>query len=229
MNEANTIQNEYANTMANQIKGFLEPLAEGEKHLDDLYEAKTQAAFESGAFLFDLSQKLGSTGQELPFRINYPRYMARNMHPFLAEEAEVEGHMDVHTVAEQTTKTAAETGFEGEAKIGYGPISCKVKVHGKASVADERRRSTDARSGCKWRILVKRQLPPEGIMMLIDAGAKYLDMDIDVNMAFAQAVLNSIYGTPEKEEDNDSDEGPPISNYPDPDTTENSDEDGDEL
>jgi len=205
MNDANTIQNDYANTMGNQIKAFLESIAEGETHLDDLYEAKTKAAFESGSFDFDLSQELGNTGQTLPFKIKYPRYMARNMHPFLCDEAEVEGHMDVHTTAEQTTKTAAESGFEGEAKIGYGPISCKVKVHGKASISDERRRSTDARSGCKWRVLVKRQLAPEGIMMLIDAGAKYLDMDIGINMQLAQATINSIYGTQAQTDSDDED------------------------
>ena len=195
MNQANSIQNDYASTMGNQIKAFLESLAEGETHLEDLYEAKTKAAFDAGAFDFDLSQELGNTGQTLPFKIKYPRYMARNQHPFLADEAEVSGHMDVHTSDEHTTKTSAETGFEGEGKIGYGPVSCKIKVHGKASVSDERRRSTDARSGCKWRVLVKRQLPPEGIMMLIDAGAKYLDMDIQMNMALAQATINQIYGS----------------------------------
>ena len=225
MNEANTIQNDYANTMGNQIKAFLESLAEGETHLEDLHEAKTKAAFEAGTFDFDLSQPLGNTGVVLPFEIKYPRYMARNMHPFLCDEGEVEGHMDVHTSSEQTTKTAAESGFEGEAKIGYGPISCKVKVHGKASISDERRRSTDARSGVKWRVLVKRQLPPEGIMMLIDAGAKYLDMSLDMNMSLAQQIINSIYGSPEQEEDDDSSNGTDDRDDSSDDRDDSSDED----
>ena len=86
----------YGNTMAGQLKAFLENVALGDDHLKDMAMARTEAIFEAGNFNIEAVMGMLNIPKKLRFSANLPRIMAERLGPLLIKEAEIEGHMDVH-------------------------------------------------------------------------------------------------------------------------------------
>ncbi len=60
--------------------------------------------------------------------------------------------MEVKSSTSHKDSKDAEIGFEAEAKLGYGPFSLSVKVHGKVSTHQENTRSSD--NSAKYHVAV---------------------------------------------------------------------------
>ena len=195
MNDQQANQNReaaYSGLMENQIAAFCEATAMGSSHLEDIAEHHFKAAFEGDNFDMNAAMKILNVDEKLTFSADLPRILARKLGAFLMEEAEIEGHMDVSASTSESQSMKATSGFEGSGKIGYGPVSIGIKVHGSAGVESSRKRSTDYRAGVKWRVLMKRQTPPEAIMLIVDALCKFLVATTDINISIGTAIAERV-------------------------------------
>ncbi len=177
----------YGNTMGGQLKAFLENFSIGDQHLQDVAISRAETIFKAPNFDITATMSLLGIDPGLKFSANLPRIMAENLAPLLIDEAEIEGHMDVHASESEDTSTKMEMGADGEAKIGWGPISARVKIHAQASRASELKRSSDYSAGVKWRCLLKKQLPPETLMQIVDALVRFFNKVTDINETLADA------------------------------------------
>ena len=177
----------YSNLMQNQIAAFCEAVAMGNSHLEDIAEHHFQAAFEGDNFKIKETMAILDVDPGLEFSADLPRILARKLGPFLMKEAEIEGHMDVSASTTEATTKKAETAIEGKGKIGYGPVSIGVSIHGKAGVESSRKRASDYRAGVKWRVLMERLDPPEAILRIVDALCHFIDATTDANVELGTA------------------------------------------
>ena len=177
----------YSNLMQNQIAAFCEAVAMGNSHLEDIAEHHFQAAFEGDNFQVKIAMALLDVDPGLAFSADLPRILARKLGPFLMKEAEIEGHMDVSASTTESTTKKAETAVEGKGKIGYGPVSIGVSIHGKAGVESIRKRATDYRAGLRWRVVMVRLEPPEAILRIVDALCHFIDATTDANVELGTA------------------------------------------
>ena len=177
----------YSNLMQNQIAAFCEAVAMGNSHLEDIAEHHFQACFEGDNFNFDIAMSLLDVDPGLRFSADLPRILARKLGPFLMKEAEIEGHMDVSASTTDSTTKKAESEISGKGKIGYGPVSIGVSIHGKAGVESSRKRASDYRAGVKWRVVMERLDPPEAILRIVDALCHFIDATTDINVELALA------------------------------------------
>ena len=175
----------YAGLMKNQIAGFCEAVAMGNSHLEDIAEHHFQAAFEGDNFQLALAMAILDVDPGLKFSADLPRILARKLGPFLMKEAEIEGHMDVSASTNDQTTKKAESAIDGKGKIGYGPVSIGVSIHGKAGVESSRKRASDYRAGVKWRVVMERLDPPEAILRIVDALCHFIDATTDINVELA--------------------------------------------
>jgi hypothetical protein len=182
----------YSNLMQNQIAAFCEAVAMGNSHLEDIAEHHFQACFEGDNFNIDLAMSVLGVDPGLRFSADLPRILARKLGPFLMKEAEIEGHMDVSASTTDSTTKKAESEISGKGKIGYGPVSIGVSIHGKAGVESSRKRASDYRAGVKWRVLMERLDPPEAILRIVDALCHFIDATTDINVELATARAEQI-------------------------------------
>ena len=182
----------YSNLMQHQIAAFCEAAAMGNSHLEDIAEHHFQACFEGDNFNIDLAMSVLGVDPGLKFSADLPRILARKLAPFLMKEAEIEGHMDVSASTTDSTTKKAESEISGKGKIGYGPVSIGVSIHGKAGVESSRKRASDYRAGVKWRVLMERLDPPEAILRIVDALCHFIDATTDINVELATARAEQI-------------------------------------
>ena len=182
----------YSNLMQHQISAFCEAVAMGNSHLEDIAEHHFQACFEGDNFNLDLAMSVLGVDPGLRFSADLPRILARKLGPFLMKEAEIEGHMDVSASTTDSTTKKAESEIAGKGKIGYGPVSIGVSIHGKAGVESSRKRASDYRAGVKWRVLMERLDPPEAILRIVDALCHFIDATTDINVELATARAEQI-------------------------------------
>ena len=64
-------------------------------------------------------------------------------------------------------------------------MSAKVKVHAQASVATDHKRESDYSAGVKWRVLLKKQAPPETLLKIVDALVQFFEKVTDMNETLA--------------------------------------------
>ena len=182
----------YGKTAKGQIAGILEAAITGEHHLEDMYMERLDHLFSLPNFSIVSLMSLLGIDPGLRYSANLPRLVAAKLGPLLIEEVELEGHMDVHASEEDDTHKEAKTGFEGSGKIGYGPVSIGIKVHGSMGISEDKKRSSDYSAGIKWRILAKKQDPPEALMKIIDALVRMQDKVTDMNMSIVEAEAETL-------------------------------------
>ena len=182
----------YGKVMAGQLKAFLESIVIGDQHLQDIAIARSETIF--SAPNFDIKAMMSLLGIEpgLEFSASLPRIMAENLAPLLIEEAEIEGHMDVHATEEQESHSKVDTAIDTEIKAGWGPVSAKIKVHAQASVATDHKRGSDYSTGVKWRVLLRKQAPPETLVKLVDSLVQFFNKVTDINESLANAKVEEL-------------------------------------
>ena len=187
MNNFRDREESYGKTAKGQIAGILEAAITGEHHLEDMYMARLDHLFSLPNFSISSLMSLLGIDPGLRYSANLPRLVAAKLGPLLIEEVELEGHMDVHASEEDDTHKEAKSGFEGSGKIGYGPVSIGIKVHGSMGISEDKKRSSDYSAGIKWRILARKQDAPEALMKIIDALVRMQDKVTDMNMSIVEA------------------------------------------
>ena len=175
----------YGKTMGGQLKAFLENVAIGDQHLQDIAISRSEAIFAAPNFDINATMSLLGIDPGLKFSANLPRIMAENLAPLLIDEAEIEGHMDVHATESNELHSKVDTAVDAEVKAGWGPVSAKVKVHAQASVATDHKRESDYSAGVKWRVLLKKQAPPETLLKIVDALVQFFEKVTDINETLA--------------------------------------------
>ena len=182
----------YGATMGGQLKAFLENVAIGDHHLQDLAMERAEIIFDAPNFDLNATMSLLGIDPGLKFSANLPRIMAENLAPLLIEEAEVEGHMDVHASTSEEDHKKVDTSADVEAKVGWGPVSAKVKIHAQAAVESDRKRESDYSAGIKWRVLLKKQAPPETLNRIVDALVRFFNKVTDINETLADAKADEL-------------------------------------
>ena len=171
----------YGATMGGQMKAFLENLAIGDQHLQDIAIERSEMIFKAPNFDIKAVMSLLDIPDSLKFSANLPRIMAEKLAPLLIEEAEISGHMDVHSSETNDMHVKSEVGTDISAKVGYGPVSASVKIHAQVGTESDRKRASDYSAGVAWRILCKKQPPPETLMKIVDALVRFFDKVTDIN------------------------------------------------
>ena len=192
MNNFQGREQSYGKTAKGQIAGILEAIVTGERHLEDMYMERLEHLFSLPNFSIESLMSLLGIDPGLRFSASLPRVVAAKLGPLLVEEAEIKGHMDVHASEEDETHKEAKSGFEGSGKIGYGPVSIGIKVHGSMGISNDRKRSSDYSAGIEWRILAKKQEAPEALMKIIDAMVRMQDKVTDMNMVIVEAEAETL-------------------------------------
>ena len=192
MNNFQGREQSYGKTAKGQIAGILEAVITGEHHLEDMYMERLDHLFSLPNFSIESLMSLLGIDPGLRFSASLPRVVAAKLGPLLVEEVEVKGHMDVHASEEDDTHKEAKSGFEGSGKIGYGPVSIGIKVHGSMGISNDRKRSSDYSAGIEWRILAKKQEAPEALMKIIDAMVRMQDKVTDMNMSIVEAEAETL-------------------------------------
>ena len=192
MNNFQGREQSYGKTAKGQIAGILEAIITGERHLEDMYMERLDHLFSLPNFSIESLMSLLGIDPGLRFSASLPRVVAAKLGPLLVEEAEIKGHMDVHASEEDETHKEAKSGFEGSGKIGYGPVSIGIKVHGSMGISNDRKRSSDYSAGIEWRILAKKQEAPEALMKIIDAMVRMQDKVTDMNMSIVEAEAETL-------------------------------------
>ena len=182
----------YGKTMGGQLKAFLENVAIGDQHLQDIAISRSETIFSAPNFDINATMSLLGIDPGLKFSSSLPRIMAENLAPLLIEEAEIEGHMDVHATESDETSSKTDTAVDAEMKVGWGPVSAKVKVHAQASVATDHKRESDYSAGVKWRVLLKKQAPPETLLKIVDALVQFFEKVTDINETLADARVDEL-------------------------------------
>ncbi len=91
--------------------------------------------------------------------------LAAITHPNISiEEGTIDFELNISQMAEDTSATSAEAGFD--ASLGWGPF--KVSVKGSVSHSSSQTRKTDTRARYAISTKVMRQPPPEALMRVID-------------------------------------------------------------
>lgn len=91
--------------------------------------------------------------------------LAAITHPNISiEEGTIDFELNISQMAEDSSETSAEVGFD--ASLGWGPF--KVSVKGTVSHSSAQTRKTDTRARYAISTKVARQPPPEALMRVID-------------------------------------------------------------
>lgn len=84
------------------------------------------------------------------------------------KEAEVTFSMQVNSSTEDTSESSSEGGYEGQAKVGWGPFSMSVKVHGKTSSHSKHTRKSDNSAKYDVHVLATDEGISEGLSRILD-------------------------------------------------------------
>jgi len=153
-------------------------------------DAQTMLAKASATFIKDIGMNEGTDGQftarTVDFSFNRPKQMPDGTVtqekvdlevPMLAivntpalsvKEAEVKFTMSVSssTSSQQTSDTAAD--LDATAKVGWGPFSMKVHMHGHVASHSDNTRKSDNSAKYDVRVIARDDGPPEGLMKVLD-------------------------------------------------------------
>ena len=200
----------YGQTAKGQIAGILEAAITGAHHLEDIYAERIEAIMAKPNLEIESLMSLLGIDPGLRYSASLPSILRGRLRGLFMNEVELEGHMDVHASTEESTHTKAESGFEGSGKVGWGPVSCGIKIHGSMSVESERKRTSDYSAGIKWRILCTTEEPPEALMKIVDALVKMQNTVTDMNMtiveAEAEALRQQAFGDAQTDDADDGDD-----------------------
>ena len=177
----------YGNTMGGQLKAFLENVAIGDQHLQDIAIHRSEMIFKAPNFDIKAVMSVLDIPDGLKFSANLPRIMAEKLAPLLIEEAEIEGHMDVHASESEDMHVKSDVGTDVTAKVGWGPVSASVKIHAQVGTESDHKRASDYSAGVKWRVLMRKQPPPETLMKIVDALVRFFNKVTDINETLADA------------------------------------------
>jgi len=104
--------------------------------------------------------------------LSVPMLAIVNTPNLLIDEANVSFSMEVKSSFASKESEDMAASMDAEAKIGWGPISASVKIHGEISSHKENTRSSD--NSAKYEVSIKaKQAPtPEGLMKVLDMMAQ---------------------------------------------------------
>ena len=182
----------YGHTIGGQLKAFGEGVVYMSDHIDDIQVHRIQGIFKAANWKLNLVLSMLGLPQGMRFSADLPQVIAHQLGSIGVMEAEIEGHMDVSSSVSDTLASHTEVAADGEGKIGWGPISAKVKIHAKSGVDYERKRESDYRAGVKWRVLIKRLPTPEQFARVIDTICHFIDKCTDINETLADKVAGKL-------------------------------------
>ena len=182
----------YGQTAKGQIAGILEAAITGAHHLEDIYAERIEAIMSKPNLEIESLMSLLGIDPGMKYSASLPSILRARLRGLFMTDVELEGHMDVHASTEESTNTKAESGFEGSGKVGWGPVSCGIKIHGSMSVESSRKRTSDYSAGIKWRIVCGTEEPPEALMKIVDALVRMQNTVTDMNMTIVEAEADAL-------------------------------------
>ena len=180
-----------------QVMGtFFKDTVEGDGLAKDAAAVRAEKVLNSPNIKFKAGVSIPGIEDDLVSAMSVPRIVVQDVKPIIVKQATLEMSMNVSDSQETSQDIKANAGFEGEGKIGWGPISVGIKIHGSTSVASHKQRKQDYRSTVDIKAILEQADEPEGLMLIIDAMnktvVKGLDMAERIIEAKAQLMLNSI-------------------------------------
>lgn len=133
-----------------------------ERQLDLMNQAEPNVEFRARTTLIGLDQALET-------RVSVPKIILAPSRPLVIEEANMSMDMTVSAHSEDNLAIQAGLEAEGEAQIGVGIISAKVRVKASLSVSKESKRSSDYTSTTHADLKMVQGEAPEGLMRIIDS------------------------------------------------------------
>ena len=107
--------------------------------------------------------------QALETRVSVPKIVLAPNRPAEIKEAKVTLDMTVSAHSEDALAIKSDIEGEGEAGIGVGPFSAKMRVKAAVSVAKDQKRSSDYTSSTHAELTMGLGAAPEGLMKIIDS------------------------------------------------------------
>ena len=100
--------------------------------------------------------------------LSVPMLAIVNTPNLLVDEATVTFDMEIKSSFASKESTDMEASLDAQAKVGWGPISASVKIHGSVATHKENTRSSD--NSAKYSVCVKAKQAgtPEGLMKVLD-------------------------------------------------------------
>ena len=182
----------YGHTIGGQLKAFGEGVVYMADHVDDIQAHRIQGIFKAANWKLNLVLSMLGLPQGMKFSADLPQVIAHQLGSVGVQEAEIKGHMDVSSSVNETLASKSEVAADGEGKIGWGPISAKVKIHAKSGVNYERKRASDYRAGVEWRVLIKRLPTPEQFARVIDTICHFIDKCTDLNETLVDKIATKL-------------------------------------
>ena len=185
----------YASTMTEQLKGFVDTVIEADAHAKDKAFERAMQVLQAANFNVESVMSLLGIDPGLRYDASLPIFIAVRLGGLIFDEARIDGHMDVHASTSDSSHLKSDTAVDAEGKVGWGPVSVKVKIHSSIGVENERKRDSDYSAGVKWYVLLKQAAPPEGLMKIIDAMCKFQDSVNEINLQLAMAQVEALRAT----------------------------------
>ena len=125
----------YASTMEEQIKGFSDVIIEGDNHTKDKAFERTMQVLSAPNEQLESVMSLLGIEPGLKYSASLPVLLFMEMSGYgYDNDTYIEGHMDVHASTSESEHKKVESSGDVEAKVGWGPVSAKVKIHASAGV-----------------------------------------------------------------------------------------------
>jgi hypothetical protein len=118
-------------------------------------------------------QPLGGTDTDITIKeeeveLEVPLLAIVNIPSLSITSMDIMFDMEVKSSFETKSKDVAEGGFEGSAKVGWGPFSAKVSIHGSVSSHKESTRKSDNSAKYHVEVHAEDRGMPEGLARVMD-------------------------------------------------------------
>ena len=186
MAEYENRETSYNNGLARVVGSYALGLVEADNASKDAYVARQielMSQEEPNAEFMARTTLIG-LDQALETRVSVPKIILAPSRPFVIDEANVSLDMTVSARSEDSLALNFGMEAEGEASIGVGMFSAKVRVKATLSVAKESKRSSDYTSTTHADLRMVQGEAPEGLMKIIDSlnltTTKALELNADL-------------------------------------------------
>lgn len=174
----------YNNGLARVVGSYALGIVEADNAAKDAYIARIQALLDHPQpnVEFLASTSLIGLDQALVTRLSVPKLIFNPPEPIVIDETNISLDMTVSARSEDSLALNFGMEAEGEAQIGVGMFSAKVRVKASLSVAKESKRSSDYTSTTHVDLKMCQGQAPEGVSLLTNALTQSAAKGLDANM-----------------------------------------------